>query len=237
MTACFVLIWISINLVFATIDSEYPLFETYQGYNDGEIGQRFKDKFDKYIDIENRDNLRVLHIGAKTSDFCERLYEDGFRFIDNIDLMEEKMETMRKRMEKLNIPIGDNITFQVGDMFKFGEKNSYDIVIDKGVVELSPNGFTKYLPHCWSILKTNGLFVHIGPFPPYGSKENGWWISDQMSPSNWKKDIKIKNDFKLLAIETIDNTYIRVPSPDKFYMYFLRKIERNQSSTKNKQEI
>ena len=158
---------IIIHSVYAE-DSKYPLFETYQGYRDGEIGHRFKDKFDKYIPLESRDEKHVLHVGAKTSNFAEELYFDGFKYIDNIDLLKEKMDIMTNRMKELNIP--NTIKFQVADMFEFGEKESYDIVIDKGVIELTPKGHDKYLPHCWNILKQNGLFISIGPFPPNGSK-------------------------------------------------------------------
>ena len=217
-----------------TKEPEYPLFETYHGYKDGEIGQRISDKFDKYIPLDGRDTLRILHIGAKTSDFAEKLYKDGFKYIDNIDLLEEKMKLMRNRMKQLNIP-SDTVTFQAANMYEFGDINHYDIVIDKGVVELTHGAHNKYLPHCWNILKMNGLFITIGPFAPNGSKQNGWWLSSDMSPSNWKTDHK--NGWKLVAVETIDNSYIRVPHPDKFYLYFIRKTEKNDQIINAKQEI
>eukprot|EP01083_Nonionella_stella_P120934 362939_1 len=207
----------------------HPLFETYQGYKEGELGQRFKNKFDKHIPIEGRDKLRVLHIGAKTSDFAEKLYEDGFLHVDNIDLMEDKMKVMTERMEELSIP--NTVTFQAGDMFEFGAANTYDIVIDKGAVELTVDGHSKYLPHCWDILKENGLFISIGPFPPHGSEPNGWWLSGDMAPSNWKTNDK--NGWQL-DVEIVDNSYINVPHPDKFYLYFLRKMDAKKNQ---KQEI
>ena len=235
MSLVLVVSLVLVAFLVVTTHSVHPLFETYQGYKDGKIGQRFKDKFDKYIPFEGRDKLRILQIGAKTSDFCERLYEDGFRYIDNIDLIKESMEIMTKRMKKLNIP-SNTVSFQIADMFQFGEINNYHIIIDKGVIELTVKGYNKYLPHCYNILKMNGLFITIGPFAPNGNKQNGWWLSDDMSPSNWKKGVDIKNGFKLIGIESINNTYIRVPNPDKFYIYFLQKIEKGKS-IENKQEV
>eukprot|EP00483_Globobulimina_turgida_P010906 UN10927 len=211
-------------------ESHHPLFETYQGYKEGKIGQRFKDKFDKYIPFEGRNKLHILHLGAKTSDFSENMYKDGFINIDNIDLLEDKMNIMKERMKQLKIP--NTVRFDVSDMFEFGEANKYDVVIDKGVVELTNKGHDKYLPHCWDILKENGLFITIGPFPPQGSKENGWWISGEMAPSNWKTERK--NGWKMEGIEVLENTFIRVPHPEKFYLYILKKVSKR---TKTKDEM
>ena len=196
--------------------------ETYQGYSTGQVGQRFQDHFDKIIPADEREKLRVLIIGCGGGgDFADQMYKDGFFHIHSIDEGRVNVEAQLDRFTEMNFP--DTITVEEGDFYEHGEANSYDIIIDKGALEMEPGGHERYLPIAHRLLKEDGLFIFIGPFAPKNDKTNGWYLGPD-APSSWLEDPATWRTEHVAAVA--NHAWTLEPEhnhPPDFYIYFLRR--------------
>lgn len=197
----------------------YPIrHETYQGYNDGLVGQRFSDVIGQQIPLKGRQDMRALIIGCGTGDFAEGMARDGFGYIHNIDKGIAQVRHTLSNMQAAKLPPSASV--EEADLFDHVPEAAYDVIVDKGVLETIKDGHSKYLPHAWHMLKEEGLFIHIGPFAPKGNRDNGWSLGPG-APSSWLEDDQGK--WRIERVSKVNNSKAWAENFDAFYVYFLRR--------------
>ena len=104
---------------------------------------------------------KILNVGCGNSEFGTRLYQEGFRFIMNIDFSGVVIRQMLERTEKVGWP-----KFQVMDAqdIKFSTA-SFDLAVDKGTLdsimcgESAGEKIRKSLLEIYRVLRPQGVFV------------------------------------------------------------------------------
>lgn len=149
-------------------ENRYKNNET--GWDAGTITTPIKE----YIDQLTCKNIKILIPGAGNSHEAEYIYNQGFRNIFVLDVVEEPLLNLKKRIP--NFP-KNNLLFE--DFFS--HKGQYDLVIEQTFFcAINPKDRAKYVQKMTNLLSKNGKIVGLmfnfplveNSGPPFGgSKE------------------------------------------------------------------
>ena len=126
----------------------------------------------EYIDQLTDKNLHILIPGAGNGHEAEYLFNKGFKNITVIDIAEEPVENIKKR-----IPDFPTKNLIVSDFFT--HKGQYDLILEQTFLcALDPSLKEKYADHIYELLTPTGKLVGVlfteplNSFtPPFGAKK------------------------------------------------------------------
>ncbi|KAJ3676024.1 hypothetical protein LUZ60_003450 [Juncus effusus] len=107
---------------------------------------------------------RILLAGCGNSVFGERMVDDGYQEVINVDISSVLIESMQKKYK--DIPQLKYMKMDVRDMKQF-ENRSFDAVIDKGTLDSimcghdSQENAKKMLEEVFRVLKEKGVYIMI----------------------------------------------------------------------------
>jgi len=160
----------------------------------------------------SKENGKILNLGCGNSKICENMYDDGYKYIYNIDISHNVINTMTER-NKIKRP---NIKFEVMDVrdLKY-ENNSIDLAIDKSTIDAllcGENSFinvAKMIKEVQRVLKVGGYYMIIS----YGTPEN--------------RVLHLKRKFESFKIDiyTIKKNYVEDEGYEQYhYIYICKKL-------------
>ena len=160
----------------------------------------------------SKENGKILNLGCGNSKICENMYDDGYKYIYNIDISYNVINTMIER-NKIKRP---NIKFEVMDVrdLKY-ENNSIDLAIDKSTIDAllcGENSFinvAKMIKEVQRVLKVGGYYMIIS----YGTPEN--------------RILHLKRKFESFKIDiyTIKKDYVEEEGYEQYhYIYICKKL-------------
>ncbi|KAA6390389.1 MAG: putative protein kinase domain protein [Streblomastix strix] len=170
---------------------------------------------------------KILDLGCGSSRLAEDLYDDGFKNITAID----KSPVIIQRMKKANVGHPEIQWIEMDAIKLRLEKNSFDIVIDKGTTdtifcgENSFRNIRRLLHNISDVLKPDGLLISISHRAPDKREKHfnnqikyGWIMAVQKINTQDEKD-KQEDDIEGL--------------PEWFYVYTMSKKEYAVEKNKN----
>ena len=120
----------------------------------------------------NKD-ARILNIGCGNSELGEKMFEDNYKHIYNIDICENVIEYMKERSKNKN-----GLYYNVMDVRNMPYKNEiFDLVIDKGTMDTILCGENNFLniakttKEISRVLKTGGIYLILS----YAKPEERIW--------------------------------------------------------------
>lgn len=125
-------------------------------------------------------NARILHVGCGTSSLPEKLYDDGYVNIANIDNSDVAISVMRERNKKR-----PEMTWSVMDVTSMSYKqDSFDIVVELSLIDAlacNPEFETiigRYINEVLRVLRPGGVFISIS----FSPEQNERFSSYGMAP-------------------------------------------------------
>ena len=122
---------------------------------------------------------RILNLGCGNSEFCERMYDDGFHNLLNIDICDNVIKFMIERNHHREKMLCTNFLFifkvdvmDVRDL-QYDDEH-FDVIIDKSTMDALLCGDQSFLnvaimtKEVQRVLKTGGVYIVIS----YGQPEN-----------------------------------------------------------------
>ena len=167
----------------------------------------------------NKETSKIINLGCGNSEFSEKMYDDGFHNISNIDISENVIKKMKDRNKQRQ-----EMTFEVMDVrnLKF-ENNFFDLAVDKSTMDAilcGENSFlnaAKMLKEVQRILKIGGYYMMIS----YGTPD--------------ARLLHLKRKFEKFDIQVlkIDKNYVDEKVIDKHhYIYLCQKLEGADEASK-----
>ena len=160
----------------------------------------------------NKETSKIINLGCGNSEFSEKMYDDGFHNISNIDISENVIKIMQERNK-----LREKMTFEVMDVrnIKF-DNNYFDLAVDKSTMDAILCGddsfinAAKMLKEVQRILKIGGYYMMIS----YGSPD--------------VRLLHLKRKFEKFKIQVlkIEKDYEEEEGFDKHhYVYLCQKLE------------
>ena len=119
-------------------------------------------------DLKLSKRCTILNIGIGNSEFCEKMYDEGYKKIYNIDFSRTVIHFMKERNKKLR----SSMHFETMDAKEMSyENNKFDIVFDKGVFDCvlcgtNTNNINKFLKEVYRVIKPKGIYFMISNTGP-----------------------------------------------------------------------
>ena len=160
----------------------------------------------------DKENSKIINLGCGNSEFSEKMYDDGFHNISNIDISENVIKIMQDRNKQR-----EKMTYEVMDVrnLKF-ENNFFDLAVDKSTMDAilcGDNSFinaAKMLKEVQRVLKIGGYYMMVS----YGTPD--------------ARVLHLKRKFEKFKIQVlkIDKDYEEEEGFDKHhYVYLCQKLE------------
>lgn len=167
----------------------------------------------------NKETSRIINLGCGNSEFAEKMYDDGYKNIVNIDISKNVIKTMQDRNKSRNI-----MTFQVMDVRDLKYENNYfDLAVDKSTIDAILCGedsfinAAKMLKEVQRVLKVGGYYMMVS----YGAPDS--------------RLLHLNRKFEKFKIEIvkIEKDYEEEDGFDKHhYVYLCQKLEGADEQSK-----
>lgn len=122
----------------------------------------------KCLDLKTE--KRILHVGCGNSELQDKLYEEGYHKIDNIDISAVVIDQMNKSKELKGY---SEMTFEVMDVKEMRYKDrSFDMVLDKSTIDTlmcTDNpilNVAKMTEEIYRVLKDDGVYFVLSYASP-----------------------------------------------------------------------